>query len=135
MGLYVWTSELAVGVEEIDRQHQELFRQVDELIRAVDARAGRDAVVPMLDFLARYTIEHFEAEARSMKETAYPRAVFHNTQHRIFLLDLKLLRDDYDKFGETSALALALKQRIVSWLRDHVMTVDKQLGVWLATPR
>lgn len=135
MGLYVWTKELAVGVDEIDVQHQELFRRLDELIRAVDAHAGKDAVVPMLEFLTRYTLEHFEAEARVMKERAYPRSVFHNTQHRVFLLDLKLLREDYGKFGETSALALALKQRVASWLRDHVMTVDKELGRFLAGPR
>lgn len=132
MQSWLWTPDLAVGVGEIDRQHQELFLRFEELLRAIEGGAGKAAVLPMLDFLARYTTEHFAAEAAQMKTHAYPRAVFHNTQHRIFLLDLNLLRADYEKFGETSALALALQQRLLGWLRDHVRTVDLELGRFLA---
>lgn len=42
--LYLWTPDLAVGVGEIDRQHQQLFGQIDQLVTALQQGRGTDRV-------------------------------------------------------------------------------------------
>jgi hemerythrin len=56
-----WTSALAVGIEEIDSQHRELFLRV---ARVRDAAFAGDAseIERTLAFLHRYVAFHHDAE-------------------------------------------------------------------------
>ena len=48
--LVKWTPEYAVGVEEIDRQHQELFSRINDLLEACQRGEGKQEVGKVLSF-------------------------------------------------------------------------------------
>ncbi len=125
-----WTPSLSVGVAEIDAQHQELFRRAERLIVAL--RAGdRSEVGPLVTFLTEYVIQHFEAEEREMRATAYPGYEDHKLAHDRFREDFAAMVQDFERKGPTALVALTLHNWLSDWLRRHVGTVDLAMGKFL----
>ncbi len=83
-----WTDDLAVGIEEIDRQHQELYVMVAALHDAMRMNQ-LDRVLGVVSFLERYALEHFATEERHMAAQAYPRLPEHRALHESFVSDLQ----------------------------------------------
>ena len=125
-----WTPALAVGVEEVDAQHRELFRRAERLIVAL--RGGvREEVVPLLSFLEGYVVFHFEGEEKIMRERRNPGLDAHALAH-------KKIREDYAdvmmqilRAGPTALLALTVHNWLSDWLRAHIGGMDRDLGAWL----
>jgi hemerythrin-like metal-binding protein len=129
-----WTAALAVGHRTIDEQHQELFRRADALIDAMlNGRAARE-MDQLLGFLRDYCRDHFSTEERLMKESGYPLAVLHATQHREFERRFRDVEALMAKHGATSVVVFDLKGLIYSWLVDHIAAVDVKLAIHLAKP-
>ncbi len=127
-----WTQDLAVGVPGIDRQHQEIFRRVDALLQAAHHGAAKDRVGELVDFLAKYVVEHFSGEERAMAQHAYPGVAAHKERHAAFLKDFSALRAQYERDGASLALTLQVQRRVVDWLVTHIKKEDKAFGVFLA---
>jgi hemerythrin len=126
-----WTPALAVGVEEVDRQHQELFRRAERLLVAM--RAGQPGeAVPLLGFLESYVVFHFEAEERIMRERRYPDLEAHAAAHEKFREDLVEVTLQLDRAGPTPLLALTMHNWLSDWFRAHMGGMDRELGRWLA---
>lgn len=128
-----WETRFELGVEQIDRQHQELFARVDRLEAAL--RAGEHKrVVELLDFLGSYVVEHFGCEERTMKETGYPFFAIHKGVHDRFLELLLQIKAEYLQTGETAWLAIKVHKVMVAWLHTHILGMDQQLGRFLSAP-
>lgn len=122
-----WTPALAVGVPEIDAQHQELFRRAEQLITAL--RAGdRSEVPPLVRFLSDYAKEHFASEERIMKEIGYPGLDAHREAHKGFREGLAELTADFQRKGATALVALSVHNWLSDWLRQHVSGPDVEVG-------
>ncbi len=122
-----WSPALAVGVPEIDAQHQELFRRAERLIGAL--RAGdRGEVEPLVRYLTSYAVEHFAAEERYMREIGYPGLEGHRAAHDTFREDFAELVADYEKKGPTPLVALNMHNWLSDWLRRHVGGLDVEIG-------
>jgi hemerythrin len=129
-----WTPSLAVGVAEIDDQHQELFRRAERLIVAL--RAGdRSEVGPLVGYLTEYVVAHFAAEERLMAAAAYPEAQGHRAAHEKFKEDFAALTRAFDQKGATALVALTLHNWLSDWLRRHVGGADLDLGRFLQQRR
>lgn len=125
-----WTPSLSVGVAEIDAQHQEMFRRAERLIVAL--RTGdRSEVQPLLEFLADYVIEHFEAEEREMRAAGFPEYAAHKAAHDAFRRDFEELAGEVQRSGASPLAALTLHNWISDWLRRHIAGVDQELGRFL----
>jgi hemerythrin len=125
-----WTEALAVGVAQIDTQHQELFRRAERLIAAL--RAGdRGEVLPLLAYLDDYVAEHFEAEERLMKAVAFPGREAHAAVHAAFRADFAAFVADFRRTGPTALVALTIHNWLSDWLRMHIGGVDQELGRWM----
>jgi hemerythrin len=124
-----WTPKLAVGVAEIDRQHQELFRRADQLLEGI--RAGKE-VSPHLDFLHEYAVKHFGAEEEWMRESRYPGYVRHQAEHDRFVEDLVALSDAYERDGAEAFREFHTDRWLATWLEDHLCVTDAELGQWLS---
>jgi len=126
-----WTPALAVGVAEIDAQHQELFRRAERLIAAL--RAGsRGEILPLLAYLDEYVAVHFEAEERLMKAVAFPGREAHAAVHLAFRADFAAFVRDFRRTGPTALVALTIHNWLSDWLRMHIGGVDQELGRWMA---
>ncbi len=126
-----WTSALAIGVPEIDAQHQELFRRVDRLAEqlAAEDRAGTQRT---LAFLREYVVVHFAAEERLMEETAYAGLAVHVEEHRRFTGVVRTIDRQLRDGAPVGPILQRLEREVAAWLRDHVATIDRALGRHLA---
>jgi hemerythrin len=115
-----WTPALAVGVAEIDAQHQELFRRADAFLEGLQSCSAAD-VARLLGFLRDHARAHFGAEEDWMRQASYPDLEAHRAEHQRFLSDLeKLSTGD----GAAGAAPLEVASWLVRWLHDHVVRAD-----------
>jgi hemerythrin len=129
-----WSPSLAVGVPEIDAQHQELFRRAERLIIAL--RGGdRAEVTPLVRYLTDYAVEHFAAEERFMREIGFPGLEGHRIAHEVFREEFQAILDDYERKGATPLVALTLHNWLSDWLRRHVGGLDVEIGRFAAAKR
>jgi hemerythrin len=126
-----WTSGLAVGVDEIDEQHRELFRRAERLILAL--RAGdRGEVEPLLRYLSDYVVSHFDCEERWMTRAEYPGLAAHQDAHRRFKDDFAELTREYQRKGPTPLVALTVHNWLAAWLQQHISGSDVALARWMS---
>lgn len=131
MAIY-WTRELEIGVEPIDRQHQELFARIDALLSACQAGRCQDEVSGLLGFLQAYVQGHFSDEEELMGRSGYPELAEHAAEHAGFGRHLQELVEGFAAQGFTSALLNELNATLIDWLYDHICRRDRALGQWLA---
>jgi hemerythrin len=123
-----WTPGLAVGHEEIDAQHQELFHRVARLVEAM-ASGGDGAVVARLfDFLGTYAVDHFAAEEQLMVESRFPGYNVHKAAHERFIRDYQALRKLHEENGASAAVAIKAHTWLSEWLRSHIGRADQLLA-------
>lgn len=128
-----WTPALAVGIEEIDDQHRELFRRARQLVDGI--RRGDPAEIDeLVEYLHRYAVTHFGAEEAAMREARYPGYARHKAEHDRFIADLLELSAENDEAGGVF-VAVKIDLWLSGWLRDHVSKVDAELGRHLAAAR
>lgn len=125
-----WKREFEIGVEPIDAQHRELFARVGELLAAISA--GRsDAVGPAVQYLRRYVLDHFTAEQALMARSGYPKADAHAREHAAFASELLALETQHAANPRSPWLGSKLGVSLATWLRQHVLGWDRELGRFL----
>jgi hemerythrin len=124
---------LLTGIDEIDRQHRELFERIATLLQAARERRGRQEVVRTLEFLGSYAVDHFASEERMMEAEGYPRLEAHRAEHRQFVRELEVLRLELKSEGPTSLFVIRVGNRVTEWMREHIYRTDLLLAEWLRT--
>lgn len=127
----VWTADLAVGVPEIDAQHQELFRRIDQLLEASHQGKGKEVVLTTVKFLEQYVVTHFQNEDQAMSGSHYPDRLKHLEEHRCFIQNFQELKQRIEKDGVNVHTIILTNRVVVKWLTHHILTVDKALGQYL----
>ncbi len=120
---------LSCGIPDMDEQHRELFLQLDIL------RDGRDKdqVAKVLWFLSDYLIKHFADEEMLQLRSGYPQTAQHRKIHADFIGAVSDMRKKLEQSKDSRAVALEINRAIYDWLRNHVMTVDKEFGRYFTT--
>lgn len=129
--MFVWTPDLAVGVEVIDAQHKELFSAVNALVEAIKDGRERDEVAKLMDFLEEYVANHFGIEEIYMRRYTYFGYPAHKAEHTAFINDFYDMREKMAREGVTPGLTENLRRRVVDWLVHHIGHVDKGLGAYI----
>jgi hemerythrin len=124
-----WSKALAVGIEEIDAQHRELFQRAGRLIDGI-RRGDPGEVDELVEYLHRYAVTHFGAEEAAMREARYPGYARHKAQHDRFIEDLLAFADEHTARGGAS-VAPQIDKWLSGWLREHVSQTDTELGRFL----
>ncbi|MGC4118366.1 MAG: bacteriohemerythrin [Myxococcales bacterium] len=126
-----WNASYAVGIENIDQQHQELFLQISKLIDAMREARGKDEVAATLRFLTLYAQGHFEMEESLMAKHGYRAASDHRREHDGFRNTFASLASQLETEGPSSALALEVNNKVCNWLIRHVLGTDRPLAAYL----
>ena len=129
-----WTPALAVGVEEIDAQHRELFRRAARLLDGLH-RGEPEEIGELVGYLHRYAVTHFGAEESAMREARYPGYARHKAEHDRFIADLLVVAADQEREGGGAFLAVRIDHWLQGWLRQHVSGTDAELARFLAQRR
>ena len=124
-----WDAKYVLGVDEVDRQHENLFGILNKMHAAVTSGAEQSAVSDILDELITYTVEHFETEENMFREYQYPEQEDHRLEHNELaasVLDLQR------KFREGSAtISFEVLEFLSDWLTDHTLRSDQKFAEFL----
>jgi len=129
----IWTPKLAVGVDQIDEEHRELFDRVNRLLEAMQASKAKEELQPLIGFLADYVNVHFSGEQALMHAHRYPGAPEHLAQHAFFVTEFKAMAVEVQRSGPTALMTIKLNKLLCDWLRDHVSSTDRKFGEFLKT--
>ncbi len=126
-----WDSSLTIGVSNIDEQHKELFDRLNQLLIAMKEGKGKDEVMRILDFLEEYVYKHFNDEEDIQRKYKYPEYDIQCNQHEEFKKELQKLREVFKIQGTSALLALNIQRNMITWCKNHIMILDKDLGKFL----
>ena len=130
MSTPIWRPDLATGIADIDRQHEELLANVAMLRSAARTRQPGVAEV-VLTFLERYAAEHFAAEERAMWQAGYPDLDAHWSLHLAFATELARRTADYRASASPEDVLLDMGIWMDRWLEDHLMGADAVMARFL----
>ncbi len=114
--VFIWKKQYAVGVPELDKQHQDIFNLGNKL-----QRVNPDESKPYVMELYKYARAHFKTEESHMKQINYPDLNHHRKLHDKFIADLNLISKDF-----TDDSLDKLRSFLYSWLIDHVLNEDNR---------
>jgi hemerythrin len=126
-----WTPALAVGIEEIDAQHQELFARAEKFVRSLET-TDRQQIGILLSYLRLYCITHFGAEESRMREAEYPGYAAHKAEHDHFVKDILTMSDTHEKRGP-GLEAMRVGSFLSTWLKEHVSRSDTAFARYLVS--
>ena len=131
MNKIAWSKDLAVGVAEIDEQHQQWIQRLNDVAAAIAAHKGPVQLGQTLAFLADYTQQHFATEEKLMAAAKYPGLKTQLAQHKELTETLKDLVRDFDEEGATTKLAETVNTYLGNWLLTHIREQDLLFGSFL----
>ena len=128
--------EFTIGIEEIDKQHQELLDRMELLRDYIRRGQSRDAIRDTLKFLEGYVVKHFDTEVKYMQRYNYPAILLHKAEHEKFLKDFAAGKEEFTSLhakGEiTTFLGITIVRKLNDWFTEHISTVDMKMGAFLA---
>ena len=123
-----WTSDFALGIDEIDEQHRSLIGMIGALDTRADGDSTPETVRRLLAQLSDYVRDHFGFEERLMGGGGCsPDLVArHFGEHAYFRSVLKDLATDFEK-GRRN-ITLTLVDYLVHWFLHHIVVVDRMMA-------
>ena len=122
MALFQWDDSFSVKVSAIDYQHEKLVNMVNDFHDAIVENRSQEAMGPLLDGLANYTVEHFATEERYFKQFNYPDAANHIKEHEALT---EKVTDMIKRYKENRLLlTLEVAQFLKNWLKNHILGTD-----------
>jgi hemerythrin len=121
MAIAVWNSRFETGITIIDNQHKALFDAVNRLADSFKAGTSKTAVKDSMDFLIKYTVEHFQTEEKVMKDMGYPKLTSHMAEHAQLVHKATELQG---KIAEGKPVTMEVSKFLADWLKHHINEVD-----------
>lgn len=119
------------GVPALDQDHAALYEALDRLDRLTAVGSGEAATRACLDFLAVYTVKHFEAEEAVLRRHAYPQFSDHAAEH-VALLHLVAAQRARLEQDPTSGREIAAL--LISHFERHIHGADMHYAAFLQGP-
>ena len=122
-----WKDEYALGIEEIDEQHKQLFEIADRIYALIQNNLVMDkydGIVAIINELKEYTIYHFAAEEKYMESIGYKKIFSQKVAHNEFLQKMEEIDLDKIDNGQNAYLIETL-DFVVEWLGQHILREDK----------
>ena len=114
-----WKDFLAVGVPEMDAEHQKFILRVNELNSAIVAAKDKPTVRHALDLMLAEAASHFEHEEQLLSKWKYPEAANHAAKHAELAAHFDNLRREFEQAEISFVWAvkgLQVKQLLVAHL-------------------
>ncbi len=122
--LIPWSQSLSVGLNYIDNQHKVLIKLINDLHRAMKTGKSTSTSGAILDQLIEYTETHFGNEEKLFKKFKYPEYENHKKVHTSLVSQVKDLKAQF--MSGDGTLSVELMEFLQSWLKDHILKVDKR---------
>lgn len=113
---------LRVGVDAIDRRHEEFYELYQQLKSAPDTE-----FVSRFESVIDHTRTHFAEEEGDMEGIDYPNRAEHRAEHQKALEEM----DYFFQKAKSGRMALAkayAAERLGDWFRNHLLNMDSDLA-------
>lgn len=124
-----WTSDLSVGVTEIDKQHMKLVELINALYRAMKRGHAREVTQKIVDELLDYTVYHFGHEEKYFDKFGYEDTASHKRIHKKFTDTVGEFARNF-KAGKAD-VSSDLLNFLRDWLTGHIKGTDRKYGPFL----
>ena len=88
---------------------------------------AQDVLLPLVDFLADYTVKHFSHEEGCMARHQCSVAAANKAAHQRFLHTVSSFRKNLEMNGPTVSLVLEAQRELSDWVRNHIIRTDTHL--------
>jgi hemerythrin-like metal-binding protein len=126
-----WDESMALGIAEIDAQHQAIVEHFSRLSEAAQSGAGKELLEELTQFLVAYAGEHFTTEDQLMVKWLYPNIEEHRAEHKCFTLDAESFRDKVEAEGASRELAITITGKLIRWIIQHIKKDDREMVAFL----
>jgi hemerythrin len=123
-----WSSEFALGIDEIDEQHKTLVGMINALDASTHGTSGAADLRLLLGEITDYVRDHFAFEERLMAGGGCSQELVtrHLGEHAYFRSVLKDLTSDFEN-GRRN-VTVTLIEYLVHWLLHHIAVVDRAMA-------
>ncbi|SJZ41162.1 bacteriohemerythrin [Selenihalanaerobacter shriftii] len=128
MEIIKWDDSYSVGVEKIDEQHKELFKRINDLIIASSSNKGKSEFKKTLEFLADYTVKHFNDEEELQQKYDYPDCDIHKDIHDNFVNEVLEFQKEIEEKEVGAVTLMKFNRKAADWLVNHVKGIDQEVG-------
>lgn len=128
---FKWTEDLATGLEDLDRQHKEIFRWAASFGEACRQGKGAGELEEIMKYLRQYSLDHFAYEEKYMSDYNYPGLALQRAHHNNFAETLGRLSSRLAAKGATGELAIETNVAVIDWFINHIITLDRAMAIWL----
>ena len=133
MTTFKWDTGLETGNEEIDSQHKQWMVALNNIIEAYRQGKGQDEIGKTLDFICDYTVIHFSAEEKLMRDCKYSEFSTHKRYHDEFRIMIKNLTRRLANEVSTDDLVGFVISTLGDWLFNHIKGDDIRMAAYLKT--
>ncbi|HTR39474.1 MAG TPA: bacteriohemerythrin [Bryobacteraceae bacterium] len=127
--MFLWTNDWAVGVREIDADHQRLCALAQSMHRAMLDGRSKAFVEELLARLLDYTDYHFTHEERLMARIGYPELRQHQRQHEKLRSEVRAMQARAASGEVTMTIEVMLF--LMNWLRQHTAASDQRITAYM----
>ena len=112
----------------LDKQHATFFEIINSIFESMVTGLFEDKGDNIMRELRMYTQGHFRSEEGIMEKYHYPDELFneHKKHHNLFRNAINSYYEEYISTGNRIAIAARLFDVTRSWLKDHILRVDKK---------
>jgi len=114
-----------LGIEAIDRQHEQLLAALHGLQKAV--AFGPNGAMASAEEVKLCAEDHFNYEETFMAQTRFPDLTRHQQDHEYFRQQLQRFKK-HASAGDTF-LAMEISASLFHWLQDHILQEDRAYAV------
>jgi hemerythrin len=125
---FPWTSELKIGVQRFDLEHQQMQALINQLHTLMVVKRDRPGADLLTDMLIQVTRTHFANEETLLAELNYPDCEAHAQEHSKLIVELRDLQRQF-KAGTLSALAMP--SFLKKWLVEHIQNTDRKYAAYV----
>lgn len=129
MSLFVWDAKYTLNIAELDRQHQRLFALFNDLYDALQDGRAHEVIDKVLTGVVDYTVYHFEAEEKLLRQHGYQEEAAHRAEHAKLAEQAKALVRQH-RAGEAK-VTLATLKFLCDWLNNHILGSDRKFAPYL----
>ncbi len=116
-----WNSSFSVGVETMDRHHQQLAQLINQLAEHTAENRNSEVVTDILDALVRYAEYHFRAEEELLAKANYRELESHRQEHLQFC---EIISETCYDAAHGIVGVRELFSYLTRWWRNHILHED-----------
>lgn len=127
MALITWKDEYALGISEIDTQHQKIVDIINRLFAMFSEHKLKDEIglKNILQELTEYANYHFATEEKYFSLFNYPGSASHIEMHNNYRAKIEDFKAQYET-DKTEAVFFNLTNFLQDWWVWHINNLDRE---------